>query len=103
MFKIGDFVQWSSQAGGFRKHKTGRVVAIVPSHRTPTGDRAREEGFNVYEVARQHGARSRFGGGYARKHESYLVLVEFPGTKRKPMLYWPVVSKLSTASQPTTV
>lgn len=31
MIRVGDFVRWTSQSGGFWKEKRGRVLAIVPA------------------------------------------------------------------------
>jgi hypothetical protein len=65
-FKVGDMVEWESQAGSYWKRKRGQVWEIVPPVARP----------NVRGV------------GFGRDHESYVVWV--PGTGK----YWPRVSHL---------
>jgi hypothetical protein len=78
-FKVGDEVKWTSQSGGFRKEKLGKVVAVVPAAQKPQD--FIPEGFN-------------FGNdGRPRPHESYLIQI---GKRRK--LYWPRVEYLQLAS-----
>lgn len=90
---VGDQVTWSSQAGGNTKTKTGRVVALIPPGRE-SGKSARA--FIDAKVSkRTH--RSAFGGGWDRDHESYIVEVVVGGPRAKPVLYWPIVSKLAKA------
>jgi hypothetical protein len=87
-FKVGDNVKWSSQAMGGWKEKTGEVVQVVPA------------GGRVEPRALQSRlkARSALGYGSPRNHESYIVAVAGGTTdKAKPVLYWPVVSKLAKA------
>ncbi len=69
--KIGDQVEWTSQAGGYTRTKRGEIVAVVPANTMP----------EMRKV-------SRYGGGMARGHESYLVKVPGKGT------YWPRVPAL---------
>lgn len=72
--KIGDWVNWKSQAQGCAKWKWGRVVAIIPAGERPTSIK---------------------GCGWPRNHESYII--EVPpktGSKAKSKAYWPVVSLL---------
>ena len=53
MFKIGDRVTWSSQAGGRTVTKTGEVVEVVPALERP---------------------KTKIKGmGFHRDHESYIV------------------------------
>lgn len=87
-FEAGDRVTWASQASGGWTEKTGEVVKVVPP-------KAYSE---VGRIAEELGARSAFGGGMPRDHESYVVKVQ-PGKtgNAKPVLYWPVVSKLRPA------
>lgn len=70
-FKVGDPVQWKSQAGGYIKSKAGIVAEVVPPMASP-----RNKGD---------------GWGSPRNHESYVVKV---GTK----LYWPVARNLRFAT-----
>jgi len=74
MFKVGDMVQWRSQAQGSAATKVGEVVEVVPPKARP--DRLRFE--KLYRGS---------GCGYGRSHESYVVMVG-----NKP--YWPVASLL---------
>lgn len=78
-FKIGDRVTWESQAQGSTTKKTGTVIEVVGWRRRPS-------------TIRHDGTRD---------HESYVVEVQPPPTKRgrarKPVRYWPVVSKLRGA------
>lgn len=88
-FKLGDTVRWSSHGGWVGKvthrEKIGEVVAVVQPGVCPS----RQLGVLV----EKHGAKSMWGGGFARAHESYIVLVD-RGPGRKPDLYWPRVSGL---------
>jgi hypothetical protein len=88
--KVGDKVKWASQAGGVWKDKEGVVVAVIAGGRD-SGERANAE-IKARTQAGTH--RSAFGGGWARDHESYVVEVRQGGPKSKPVLYWPVASKL---------
>ena len=74
MFKVGDSVEWSSQAQGSTKTKRGVVSEVVKA-----GDRPSRMLFpTLYKNA---------GCGYGRDHESYVVLVG-----KKP--YWPRAAAL---------
>ncbi len=87
-YNIGEIVEWKSQANGSVKLKRGEIVEIITPGRS----------CNLVWLAKKHNAKSAYGGGIVRDHESYAVLV--PGKKdRKPTLYWPRVSKL-TKNQP---
>lgn len=65
--KVGDKVQWRSQAGGYTKTKTGEIAVVVPAGERPTC---------VKEA------------GMPRDHESYVVRVG-------RTYYWPRASGLS--------
>ncbi len=73
-YVIGDAVEWSSQAQGITKRKSGVVVSVVPPEQRP--DRMQFD--DLYRGP---------GCGYGRPHESYVVRV---GNKH----YWPRVSAL---------
>lgn len=77
-FKVGDFVQWSSQAAGSWKTKAGEVAAVIP----PGGGKADLMRFGL----------SNFNS--TREHESYVVHVKTPTGKGAGTYYWPVVSGL---------
>lgn len=80
MFKLGDTVVWTSQAGGSHKTKTGVVVAVVPVGKTAS-------------ECVPSGKALKDGRASPRKIESYLVQVG----GRAMDLYWPVVSLLKAA------
>lgn len=90
MFKIGDQVTWSSQAGGFTAIKTGEVVGVVPAGVYISAANMRGATIAPVDAA----LTKRFDGG-KRTHESYLVKLR-PGLTEKstPVLYWPRVNSL---------
>ena len=85
-FNLGDVVTWLSGAGSGWKRKTGPIVAVIPERGDPI--------MRIDRAMAMYGARSAYGGGMRRDHESYLVLVD-NGGHRKPTIYWPRVSALT--------
>jgi hypothetical protein len=83
MYSINEKVAWTSASGGFKKKKTGIIIAIVPPATDPRSCIPAGYGFKNHHVAKW------------RKDESYLVRIE--GTKK---LYWPVVSDLTSVLDP---
>ena len=79
-FKIGDFVEWTSQAGGYAKSKRGLVVEVVPINAEPS-------------------RKPRGAGLGGRKHQSYIVEVLGETPRQKATLHWPVVSQLKLAAK----
>lgn len=79
-FKVGDKVEWSSQANASWKSKIGTVVQVVPAKTFPKP------------------LPKRYGGGDVRNHESYVVDIR-PSERHKPNTYWPVASKLKPWNQ----
>ena len=81
-FKVGDWVQWTSQAAGITRTKVGEVTHIIPPGQRPS---------NVV------------GCGSGRDHESYVVLAYLKeklagvNLSRKRRSYWPAVSGLRVA------
>lgn len=73
-FKIGDRVEWTSQAGGWTRTKIGTVETVVPP------------GCIVPKCSKNPNP------GACRDHESYLVRVQKKG------LYWPRVAALRPAA-----
>jgi len=69
-FRVGDEVEWTSQAGGYRKTKRGVVMAVVPPGGLPRLQDFRAETY------------------IGRGHESYIVHVKGIGR------YWPRVKQL---------
>lgn len=85
-FAAGDAVTWTSSY----TVKRGTVVRVVPAGTYP------QMGLLCDELR----ARSAYGGGSTRDHESYVVLVPQGTTgKAKPILYWPVASLLKPAGK----
>lgn len=74
MFKVGDTVEWSSQAWGSTTTKRGVVAEVVKAGCRPNR--------MMFITLYKHG-----GCGLGRDHESYVVLVG-----KKP--YWPRVAAL---------
>lgn len=66
-FALGNWVTWKSQANGYWKEKTGKIVEVVPARARPNS--------KIKEP------------GLSRQEESYVVKV---GSQ----LYWPRVSGL---------
>ncbi len=90
-FKVGDKVQWTSQAAGSTKTKVGVVVGVVPA----------ASSIERHPVFRDWNERLCYGGGLLRNHESYLVAVEY-GTPQhgiRKALYWPRVKGLRMVGQ----
>ena len=72
-FKVGDRVEWTSQAGGSTRTKRGAVVEVVKRGEAPA------------PISKNRNP------GMPRDHESYLVRVKGSG------LYWPRVKALRPA------
>jgi len=82
--KIGDKVEWSSQAQGSSTKKEGIICAIIPPRTNPR------------KIIKGKDANlRRMFDGWDRDGESYIVKV-IPGKtdRSKPVLYWPRVSGL---------
>jgi len=75
-FKIGDEVEWTSQAGGQTRTKRGKVVEVVPPDSLPA----------IYRVECIT----------ARDHESYIIRAVALGRAdpKRRSTYWPRVSQL---------
>jgi hypothetical protein len=87
-FKIGQTVEWTSQANGTTKTKRGEIVAILPERECPRM-------LEIFGADYHSRYRSLVDARSLSRHEeSYIVAV--PGkTKRvRPRLYWPRVSAL---------
>lgn len=80
-FKVGDAVEWTSQAGGFARTKRGEVIEVVPPGRDPT-------------------TKIRDRGMY-RDHESYVVRAVALGRRSgdRRATYWPRASSLRSAAR----
>ena len=94
---LGDKVEWTSQAGGRTKKKTGVIVAIVPARNRHRLTQC-IPGLNMSQVYSKYNTGPIDGGGLSRNHESYLVEVKTGKTEAaKKSLYWPRVSGLKDA------
>lgn len=96
--KIGDIVEWKSQANGSAKTKTGVIVGVVPAGRR-LGLLSYISGANSCSVEfAKYNTGPIEGAALARDHVSYLVAVKTGKTDAaKPTLYWPRVSALRGA------
>lgn len=79
MFKVGDEVEWESQAMGIVRLKRGTVVEVVPEGAFPKN--------------------YRVGDGMERRHISYVVRAVALGRSnpKRKSTYWPRVSALRPA------
>lgn len=89
-FKIGDSVEWESQAGGSKTKKQGKIHYVVPENNSAT-QRKHIEKYNPGYPPKHN---QMFDGLNPRNHESYIVIVESKSGKGKCKLYWPHASKL---------
>lgn len=91
--KLGDKVEWESQANGSTTLKVGFVLQVVPARQKPD---IPAKGL-VFD--NEDGFRAEFtwprdlAAGFRRNHESYLICVP-QGQKAKQRLYWPRVKHL---------
>jgi len=93
-FKVGDKVEWTSQARGRSRKKKGKVVAIAPPAPVecwvmPYLRHYKPKGFSR--------GREMFDGAL-RKEETYLVEVQ-KGGKAMPILYAPRTTHLRLVSR----
>ena len=85
-FKLKDEVVWVSQSYGVRSLKTGKIVVVIPTYKTPDCALLREDFPDCSTDAMKN-------PGFGRDHESYIIRVP-SRTKAKDKLYWPRVSAL---------
>jgi hypothetical protein len=78
LFKVGDVVEWESQAAGISRTKEGAVVQVVKESHYPPAISGTP--------------------GSPRSHESYIVRASVmngsEAQKRRTKLYWPKVKYL---------
>jgi hypothetical protein len=86
-FNIGDKVEWASQSQGYTATKIGTIVATVPAGEHPQRD-------DFPDLFAGAGC-----GLMGRKHESYVVAVQFPRSVRH---YWPRVKNLKLVAAAAT-
>lgn len=93
--QVGDWVQWTSQAGGRGTVKTGVIVRVIPPYEPPS-----KETFE--RVAEEHGAGTRKWGGakLSRPRTSYYVMVSTPGSGKMAQIYWPDARRLEKTEKP---
>lgn len=96
--KVGDHVEWTSQANGSKKVKRGLIVAVVPPGvlcKSLTTLLIKQEKFSFLDGHYDYSAIDQRHYN-SRTQESYLVVVAAPvGSRRRPKLYWPIASLLS--------
>lgn len=80
--KLGDKVEWTSQAGGVVAMKMGNIVLVIPANTPLQNEMLRNSDLGLQELRWEFSDPSK-----SRSHESYLVQVE-------DRLYWPRVSGL---------
>lgn len=86
MFRVGDFVTWTSQSQGSTKTKTGRVVA---NQLTAGDDRPVH-----YAVKHFPDHRLMFDGWSWETHGVLVEVYDGKTTRAKPKLYMPRVRHL---------
>jgi len=72
-YKLGDTVQWRSQAGGYSRQKNGEIVEVVAPGELPCFSGPERRRFNKTKKI--------------RTHESYVVMSD-------RIAYWPLVAYL---------
>jgi hypothetical protein len=94
VFKDGDWVKWTSGAGGQLLEKRGEI-ALVLRPMEPALPRVKvvASEYRAGEVLRMIGR----GAGH-RKEASYLVAV-WMGPRGKKQLYWPLATKLTLLNE----
>jgi hypothetical protein len=83
--KVGNNVNWRSQAAGSQTEKRGVVVAVIAGGRG-SSSKARAV---IARLKRAGTHRSCYGGGSDRDQVSYVVEVVTGGPKARKALYWP--------------
>lgn len=95
-FEPGDTVTWTSQAAGFQKAKTGKILFKVHA-----GESVKPI---LYAMVRDHPDKYSLPdieSAGVRKQDSYLVAVE-RGPKAKVKVYWPLTSLLKITGKSAT-
>ena len=90
-FKVGDWAEWSSTAGGSTKTKQGECVAVVP----PGGKSDKYAAALYVKSNKIYVASAMDSCGTPRDHESYIFALPALPKGRVRKLYWPRVSGLS--------
>jgi hypothetical protein len=85
--KLGDTVEWISQANGYIKKKVGKIVGVIPA-----GGYYGDTYEKIKKKLPEH--NDAFGYGGSRDHKSYLILVSVNPSNKKPTIYWPLVKNL---------
>ena len=93
MLKVGDKIEWSSQANGYGKRKRGEIAFVLPPGVSALEFLRSRFGADPTVVKSIYNINAIDGGGGSREHESYIISTR--RTERtKPHLYWPIASKL---------
>jgi len=88
-FKVGDIIEWTSQAGGHTKAKRGTVVAVLPSMEDAY-ERLKLVGVNTL-LANVHAGRKSF-------FPRYLVEVKRSDKAKVRHFYAPLVKTMNKSA-----
>lgn len=84
-FKVGELLEWNSQAHGKNRTKIGVIIKAIPAH----------TGITYYND--QHTLWKIDGPGAPRNHESYIVAI--PHADKPTEFFWPKVGVLAKAKR----
>jgi len=85
-FKVGDSIEWTSQAGGFARKKRGTVVAVL----------SKQE--DAYEALTKLGIESKLANVHAQRSSffpRYLVEVKLSDKQKVRHFYAPLVKTMN--------
>lgn len=80
-FKVGDLIEWDSQAHGNVRTKIGIVIQVVPVGMTPDHYTDQETLWKIHRP------------GSGRNHESYIIALPHPDKPTE--FFWPRVKHLT--------
>lgn len=87
-FKVGDLIEWTSQAGGYNRTKIGIVIKALPIGLAPD-DFGGFGGNNLlWKIHRP---------GKGRNHESYIIALPHPDKPTE--FFWPKVGQLTKSKR----
>lgn len=84
-FKVGELLEWDSQAHGNWRTKIGVIIKAIPA------------GFSPDYYNDQHSLWKIDGLGEPRNHESYIVAI--PHADKPTEFFWPKVGVLAKAKR----
>lgn len=89
--KVGNTVEWTSQARGITKTKTGVLLAVVPANTDLQSVIAKKVNTKKFDTSP---VRNTIQKKVKRSEKTYLVAVN-TGSKRQKV-YWPRIKDLAT-------